>query len=124
MQQWWIATVPVVLGAAGYAVKRWIERRQTTSTDSRQPQLPAGLTYTGVAASLRAGGYRVKSAIRIVAGVLILWALVLPSFAQRDMDCSDFSSWREAQDFYERSGPGDPHGLDRDGDGVACESLR
>lgn len=46
-----------------------------------------------------------------------------PSFA-RDMDCSDFSSWREAQDFYERSGPGDPHRLDRDGDGIACETLR
>ncbi|WP_366143968.1 excalibur calcium-binding domain-containing protein, partial [Devosia sp.] len=26
-------------------------------------------------------------------------------------------------DFYERSGPGDPHRLDRDGDGVACETL-
>ena len=63
-------------------------------------------------------------AIRLVAGALILWALAGPSFAQRDMDCSDFSSWREAQDFYERSGPGDPHRLDRDGDGIACESLR
>lgn len=44
--------------------------------------------------------------------------------AQRDMNCSDFSSWEEAQAFYERNGPGDPHGLDRDGDGIACEALR
>lgn len=41
-----------------------------------------------------------------------------------DRDCSDFSSWRDAQDFYEAGGPGDPHGLDADGDGVACEALR
>ena len=63
------------------------------------------------------------SAVRVLAGVLIFVSLVLPSLAQADMDCSDFRSWREAQDFYERSGPGDPHGLDRDGDGEACESL-
>ena len=41
-----------------------------------------------------------------------------------DKDCADFSSWHEAQDFYRASGPGDPHGLDRDRDGVACEALR
>ena len=40
-----------------------------------------------------------------------------------DRNCSDFGSWREAQAFYEAAGPGDPHGLDRDRDGIACESL-
>ena len=40
-----------------------------------------------------------------------------------DMDCSDFSTHAEAQDFFESEGPGDPHGLDRDGDGLACETL-
>ncbi len=40
-------------------------------------------------------------------------------------NCSDFSTWSEAQSFYEsEGGPGsDPHRLDRDGDGVACQSL-
>ncbi|WP_309163965.1 excalibur calcium-binding domain-containing protein [Pelagibacterium sp. H642] len=46
------------------------------------------------------------------------------AFAQRDMDCSDFRSWSEAQAFYERQGPGDPHRLDADNDGIACEALR
>lgn len=46
-----------------------------------------------------------------------------PALAQRDMDCSDFRSWAEAQEFYERSGPGDPHRLDADNDGIACEAL-
>jgi endonuclease YncB( thermonuclease family) len=40
-----------------------------------------------------------------------------------DRDCSDFGSQAEAQRFFERAGPGDPHRLDGDGDGVACESL-
>lgn len=42
-----------------------------------------------------------------------------------DYDCSDFGSQEEAQDFFEdEGGPwDDPHNLDRDGDGVACESL-
>lgn len=43
-----------------------------------------------------------------------------------DYDCGDFSSQREAQDFFEaEGGPYDDfHNLDRDGDGVACESLK
>lgn len=40
-----------------------------------------------------------------------------------DMDCSDFTTHAEAQDFFESEGYGDPHGLDRDGDGIACETL-
>jgi micrococcal nuclease len=39
---------------------------------------------------------------------------------QEDMDCDDFETQAEAQEFHEtHSG----HGLDGDGDGVACESL-
>ena len=41
----------------------------------------------------------------------------------KDYDCSDFSSQSEAQSFFNSSGASDPHGLDRDGDGIACESL-
>lgn len=60
---------------------------------------------------------------RVVASALLFGALVQPAIAQRDMDCSDFRSQREAQAFYDDSGPGDPHGLDRDNDGEACETL-
>lgn len=45
----------------------------------------------------------------------------------RDMDCSDFSSQSEAQAYFDSHG-GSPSnnvdGLDRDHDGIACESLR
>ncbi len=42
-----------------------------------------------------------------------------------DRNCSDFSSQAEAQAFYEAAGgpEQDPHRLDADSDGVACESL-
>lgn len=42
---------------------------------------------------------------------------------ESDYDCSDFSTQEEAQDFFEEAGSGDPHNLDRDSDGVVCESL-
>lgn len=40
-----------------------------------------------------------------------------------DRDCRDFATQAEAQRFLEAAGPGDPHRLDGDGDGVACERL-
>ena len=42
-----------------------------------------------------------------------------------DRDCRDFPTWAEAQDFYEAAGgpERDPHRLDGDGNGIACESL-
>lgn len=46
-----------------------------------------------------------------------------PRSAWIDRDCSDFSSQPEAQAFFEANQPGDPHRLDRDRDGIACETL-
>ena len=45
--------------------------------------------------------------------------------SSRDYDCSDFATQREAQRFFEQEGGPheDPHGLDGDGDGIACEDL-
>lgn len=42
-----------------------------------------------------------------------------------DKDCSDFRTQREAQSFFKANGgpSNDPHNLDRDGDGRACQSL-
>ena len=42
-----------------------------------------------------------------------------------DRDCPDFSSQEEAQEFFEEQGGPDEdfHNLDRDGDGIACESI-
>ena len=43
-----------------------------------------------------------------------------------DRNCSDFDTWGEAQEFYEAEGgpSSDPHRLDKDGDGIACQSLK
>ena len=42
-----------------------------------------------------------------------------------DRDCADFGSQQEAQEFYEQQGgpANDPHDLDPDRDGVACEEV-
>jgi hypothetical protein len=41
-----------------------------------------------------------------------------------DRDCSDFKNQRRAQRFFKRHHPRrDPHRLDRDNDGIACERL-
>ncbi|HET6989403.1 MAG TPA: thermonuclease family protein [Kribbella sp.] len=48
----------------------------------------------------------------------------VPASAVADRDCGDFASQQAAQIFYlQAGGPSvDPHGLDSDGDGVACET--
>jgi len=46
-----------------------------------------------------------------------------PGSRSGDQECSDFNTHRQAQAFFERHQPGDPHRLDGDGDGQACESL-
>lgn len=43
-----------------------------------------------------------------------------------DRDCGDFSTYQEAYDFFIAAGgpEKDPHRLDREGDGIPCESLK
>ena len=43
-----------------------------------------------------------------------------------DRNCSDFDTWEDAQAFYLAAGGPDrnPHRLDADRDGTACEALR
>lgn len=43
--------------------------------------------------------------------------------SSEDKDCKDFKTHAEAQAFFSAAGPGDPHKLDSDGDGQACEGL-
>ncbi len=45
--------------------------------------------------------------------------------SQPEPGCYDFKSQEEAQEFFEEEGgpDEDPHGLDSDGDGIACEGL-
>ncbi len=53
--------------------------------------------------------------------------LILGTMCERESyNCTDFTNQQDAQDVYDgcKFGEnGDPHGLDRDDDGVACEGL-
>lgn len=61
-----------------------------------------------------------RATLAITCGALALIAMLPAGAAAADLDCSDFATQEEAQ---ENLLPGDPHGLDADGDGIACEDL-
>jgi hypothetical protein len=51
-------------------------------------------------------------------------ALAQPVAASGDRDCASFKSQKQAQHFYKKHNPSrDPHRLDADHDGIACEDL-
>lgn len=59
-------------------------------------------------------------ALALTAAVL----LVPPASAFVDRDCADFRTQKQAQRFYKKHHPNrDPHRLDADRDGRACEDL-
>jgi len=61
----------------------------------------------------------------LVLGAVVVWIGVSSTrFSLGDRDCRDFATQAEAQAFYDANGPGDPHGLDADHDGIACEWNR
>ena len=59
-------------------------------------------------------------AVALAAGTLLTGT---PAYAA-DKDCGDFASQKAAQIFFLNNGgpSSDPHGLDSEGDGIACES--
>ena len=62
--------------------------------------------------------------LALVAGLLAVLAAA-PAQAY-DRDCGDFPTQRAAQLFFLANGgpASDPHGLDAEGDGIACEPYR
>ena len=58
------------------------------------------------------------------AATLAVGLVAVPANAAADRDCGDFASQKSAQIFFLKAGGprNDPHGLDSEGDGVACES--
>ena len=59
----------------------------------------------------------------VALAVLAIASMPSPAAARGDKDCADFSSQRAAQIFFLRHGGPryDPHRLDGDDDGIACE---
>lgn len=54
--------------------------------------------------------------------ILFMFGTTQSVFAADDLNCSDFATQQEAQAHLDAD-PSDPDKLDRDGDGIACESL-
>ncbi len=55
--------------------------------------------------------------------MLVMLILAPAAMGQQDLDCADFATQEEAQAVYNQD-PSDPHGLDADNDGIACETLQ
>jgi len=68
---------------------------------------------------------KIRRSLVLLTAVAALGLTAAPASAA-DKDCADFSTWRQAQNFFKKHGGPkyDPHRLDGDNDGVACESLR
>lgn len=67
---------------------------------------------------------RMRAAVAGVSAALALSLAVAPAAGAKDKDCDDFKSQRQAQKFFKKHNPReDPHGLDADGDGKACEDT-
>ena len=66
-----------------------------------------------------------RSVLLALAAAPALALPATPALAFRDKDCSDFKTQRQAQRFFRRNGGPreDPHNLDSDNDGKACEDL-
>ena len=85
----------------------WMRKRRTTSLAAVVPMLGLiGLGALGVSTGDVRSGFS-EGAVNRVTTV--------------DRDCPDFATQAEAQAFFNSQGAGDPHRLDRDGDGRACE---
>jgi hypothetical protein len=69
---------------------------------------------------------KIRRSLVVLATVGALAVTASPAAAAGDKDCADFSTWRQAQNFYKKHGGPryDPHRLDADRDGVACEDLQ
>jgi hypothetical protein len=63
---------------------------------------------------------RWKTVLSSALGATALLACAPSAASAADLDCPDFSNQAEAQEYLL---PGDPHRLDGDNDGIACESL-
>ena len=63
-----------------------------------------------------------KFAIVAATAVVLVLTPVSVSAQPGDLDCADFASQADAQAEFQRD-RSDPHGLDPDGDGIACESI-
>ena len=68
---------------------------------------------------------KIRRSLLILSTAGALAIAAAPAMAA-DKDCSDFNSWRQAQNFYKAHGgpKRDPDRLDADHDGIACEDLR
>lgn len=66
-------------------------------------------------------GHQLLTATAVAVGVFL--GAPPGGVGARDRNCDDFRNQASAQEWLDSHAPGDPAGLDADGNGIACESL-
>lgn len=65
---------------------------------------------------------RLRLLVPALAVAVVYLTSAAPALAFRDLDCADFPTQAKAQRFFKKHHPNrDPHRLDADHDGLACE---
>jgi hypothetical protein len=98
---------------------------EPTTTTTAAPTTTAPPATTATAATATATAFRpagiVETAPVLVASQAAA-VVAAPAQTPDTLNCESFATQEQAQAAYDRE-PNDPHRLDEDGDGIACESL-
>ena len=105
------------------------KKRSRLYRSAKLPALVAAAAFAGVLAGpvlpplspLFEAGWRYLQSLGEPEPLPFRDAVPVPPIADRD--CSYFATQAEAQRFFISQRPGDPHRLDANRDGVACETL-
>jgi Excalibur calcium-binding domain len=92
---------------------RWTITKKATKAAEKKPTTTVKKSSSSGSSKKTTGGTTKKSSSTKSSG---------SKSSGSGKNCSDFSNWRDAQDWLDRD-KSDPDGLDQDGDGIACESL-
>lgn len=84
-------------------------------------RLPRRFVPSGKSATTRKDAAVRSSLLTPVLALVLVLLLAPAAMAQDDLNCDDFEFQEDAQAELEQD-PSDPHGLDRDNDGIACET--
>lgn len=104
-------------------VVRKCRRNRLCSSDAPE-QVPANATRFVDPRGCGEGLFIMRRIALAVFVVFALFSVAAPAGAQDVLNCSDFNGDQEAaQRELNSTWPSDPHGLDGDGDGWACEGV-
>jgi preprotein translocase subunit SecF len=118
-----VIVVATIVGACTAALEPETETENTSSVTTEQEAAASSLTPSAQEKTLERSAVPspAQNATQPAVNASPTQAANLPACVNSDCDCKDFANQEEAQGVFDAY-PGDPHRLDRDNDGIACEN--